>query len=177
MDRCNGLYIAEADVESPVVRDTRTTAIANSRAIFRGTIVSVTPGLFEGSPGSLLKIGAVKALKKDASYANVRDTLYVRHPAAAFRAGQVDYCRQTEPGAYVPAPGDQIIIFAFIEPADDNGLFVYTFADDLIIQPANGDLQIPKLLAFFRGDGIRLETIAGDIRRTVDGLPYGGVHR
>ena len=164
---CGGFYLGEADVESPVFRDTRETTIANAKAIFLGTIKHVVPGLFHGSPGSLLELGDLVHVKDGEAYSKVRDTLYVRHPHAHFRAGGIEYCRETQPGAYVPTSGDRVLVFAFTNPVDDAGITVHSFADDLVIQPASENPRVPRRLEVLGTTGRNISQIAADVQRAV----------
>jgi hypothetical protein len=166
---CGGAYLAETDVESLVDRSTRASAIANAKAIFTGTVVTATPGLFDGAPGVLVELGEVRALKSSAAYANVRETLFVRHPTTYFRAGGIEFCRKASENDRPVAAGDRMLVFAFDVPADENGLFIYTFANDVIVEAREGGLRIPRLLSFFEGDGGDLDTVGAAIRRTIAG--------
>lgn len=164
---CGGVYLGESDVESQAFRDSRETTIVNAKAIFLGTIERATPGLFHGSPGTLLHLGQLVRLKASPAFANVHDVVYVRHPYAQFKAGDVEYCRATQPGAYVPAIGDRVLVFAFGDPLDDQGLLIYSFEDDYFIE-TKGRVHVPRLLQVFAVGDDGVNAIVEEIKRTLD---------
>ena len=161
---CGGLSLAEADIESPVRRDSRESTIVNAKAIFVGTIDRIVPGMFYASPASVLRLVDLTAVKAEPAYRNVDDELFVRHPYANFRAGQHEYCRAIH--GYVPAVGDRVMVFAFEDPAVGDGILVSSFEHDLIIETAAGQRHVPRRLEFFAGDG-SLAKIAAGISETV----------
>lgn len=163
---CGGVYLAEADVESLVVRDSVRSTVRNAKAIYAGTIRTVTPGLFYGAPGSLLELGDLVTLKTTPAYANVRDSVLVRHPYAHFTAGTVEYCRETRAATLAPRIGDRVIVFAFADPLDEAGILVFSYLDDLIVA-RDGDVRIPRLLEIFGTRAPSVDQIAATIARTV----------
>lgn len=153
IEPCGGMYLSEMDAEHLVDRSNPESAIRNAKAIFIGTIDRATPGLFMASPASLLRLVDVVAVKTGPEYARVRDTVFVRHPHAHFSINGREHCSETGTNAYAPTAGDRVLVFAFDDPVDDQGLVVPSTAGDLIIEPATGPWQVPKELGFFANEG------------------------
>lgn len=173
---CGGAMIAESSRESLVSRDSRQASIANAVAIVAGTVKSITPGFFYGYPGSLIELRELDKIKLEAPFARVRDTLFIRLPYAHFISGGVEYCRETGANAYIPALGDQLLIFAYDPPSDVSGTFVYTTSSDVIAQSGGTTgTRIPTLLSFFAApDATIASIVAGiriDLRRTTSTHP------
>lgn len=171
---CTDSYWGEQDIETLVPRDTRQATLENAKAIFVGTVAAVIPGLTNSGPVSILQLDRLRVLKRSAAYANVRTTLYVRYPYAAFATASREFCRKTSPEAVAPAVGDRIIVFAYEDPIDDSRLLINTLDRDLIAQLHQEQLQIPEWLSFFKSDG-DFDGIVGAIARELPGTPHGAV--
>lgn len=170
---CQGAMLAESSGELQVDTSTQHNATVNAHAIVAGTIRSVTPGFFEGLPGSLIELDNLDKIKADALYNNVRESLYLRLPYAQFITGGIEYCRESGLGAYVPKVGDRLLVFAYRAPGDMAGTFVYTTSSDVIAQPNDGAIRIPKSLSFFDNRAATIETVTTVIRSELShrGLP------
>lgn len=162
---CGGVYFAEADVESLVIRDSAKTTIENAQAIISGRIRTVIPGFFDASPGSLLELDELTQIKTSVPYRHIGNRLYLRHPYANFRAGNASFCAETRRGSLVPTAGDRVLLFAFAEPYDPSGTFIYSFLNDLIIEPsATGRLQVPELLEVVANETDNFDTVVRRVR-------------
>jgi hypothetical protein len=164
---CATRSLGETDVEVTAPRHTAALAVENAKAIFTGTIAEVTQGLFVEGPATLLRIEHLAALKQTASYAKVTSNLFARYPYASFIAGDREYCRKAWPEQQLPKAGDRVIVFAFEDPADDGGSFVYSVARDIIVEPAHGDAHVPKELEFFAGSDKNMDSVAASISRII----------
>jgi len=161
---CQGGMLSEESPQELVDASTQHGAIANAKAIVIGTIRSVTPGFFFGSPGSLIELENLNKIKADALYSGLRENLYLRLPYAQFVTGGVEYCRESGSGKYVPRVGDRLLVFAYGAPVDTAGTFVYTTSRDVIAQPGDGAIRIPKSLSFFDNPAATIATITAVIR-------------
>lgn len=162
---CGGIYLGEADIESPAIRDSAQSTVANATAIIVGRIRSVTLGFFHASPGSLLELDELTHVKTSDSFRHARERLYVRHPYANFHAGSSQYCRETSRAAAAPKVGDHVLVFAFGEPADDDGTFIYSHLNDLIVESSTtGRLHVPDLLGMVARDADNIEGVVGQVR-------------
>jgi hypothetical protein len=171
---CSDGMMAETDVDPLVPRDNRHDSIVNALAIVAGTIKSVTPGLFDGDPASVVELGHLNKIKLDASYSAVRDVIYVRLPYARFLSGGTEYCRESGPGAYVPKTGDQLLVFAYDPPVDMDGTLVYSTSKDVIAQAHDEiAIRVPKSLEFINIQGATISSITTSIRATVAGERHG----
>ena len=132
---CAGLMLSEADLEYPAPRETMAAAVGNAHGIFVGRVDTVTPGFFFGTPGTLISLRDIITVKSDATYRPDGGHLYVRHPYAQFTSGHTTFCRENQPGSYVPAIGDRVMVFAYRPPVSDSTSFVYTTNQDLVIEP------------------------------------------
>jgi hypothetical protein len=162
--QCHGVIMDETNLEESVSRYTPDESVLNARAIVAGTIKSVTSGFFYGTPGSLIELGDLDKLKADSSYAHVSDTLYLRLPYAHFESGGVEFCRESRPGSYVPAPGDRLLLFAYTAPVDVSGSLVYSTSNDVIATSSANGLHIPQMLAFFGDRATTLPRIESKVR-------------
>jgi hypothetical protein len=161
---CQGGMLAESPLEPVVDTTTQRNVIVNAHAIVAGTIRSVTPGFFFGKPGSLIELDNLDKIKADALYNGLRASLYLRLPYAQFVAGGIEYCRESGPGAYTPKVGDRLLVFAYGAPMDAAGTFVYSTSSDVIAQPSDGAVRIPKSLAFFDNQAATIATVTTSIR-------------
>ncbi len=165
---CRGVMMNESALEPLVDRHTRHDAITNARAIVAGTIISVTPGFFYGSPGSLIELSSLEKLKLDRSYSAVHDTVYLRLPYAHFVSGGTEYCRESHPGYYVPHAGDKLLVFAYEPPSDATGTFIYSTSSDVITQSAGETpARVPKSMPFFDSPTAAISSIVSAIRSTL----------
>jgi hypothetical protein len=161
---CQAGMLVESPLERMVDNSTRNAAIVNAHAIVAGTIRSVTPGLFFGTPGSLIELGQLDKIKTDSSYDGLQDSLYLRLPYAQFVVGGIEYCRESSPGAYAPKVGDRLLVFAYGAPMDAAGTLVYSTSDDVIAQPNNGAIRTPKALSFFDNHEATIAAVTVGIR-------------
>jgi hypothetical protein len=161
---CQAGMLVESPLERLVDNSTRNAAIVNAHAIVAGTIRSVTPGLFFGTPGSLIELGELDKIKADSSYASLQDSLYIRLPYAQFTIGGIEYCRESGLGAYAPKVGDRLLVFAYGAPMDAAGTLVYSTSDDVIAHPNNGAIRIPTALSFFDNPEATIAAITAGIR-------------
>jgi hypothetical protein len=156
--------LAEESPQQLADASTQHSAIVNAKAIVAGTIRSVTPGFFSGSPGSLIELDNLDKIKASALYNELRESLYLRLPYAQFVTGGIEYCRESGSGKYIPKVGDRLLVFAYGAPGDTAGTFVYTTSDDVIAQPRDGVIRIPKSLSFFDNPAATIATVTTVIR-------------
>jgi hypothetical protein len=161
---CQGAMVVESEHEPLVDTTTQHKAIANAHAIIAGSIRSVTPGFFMGTPGSLIELDNLDKLKTDALYASVQDNIYIRLPYAHFATAGTEYCSESAPEAYTPKVGDRLLVFGYGATADTAGTFVYTSSGDVIAQPSGGAMRLPKSFSFFEDPQATLESLVRVIR-------------
>jgi hypothetical protein len=161
---CQGGMLAEESPQQLADASTLHSAIVNAKAIVAGTIRSVTPGFFSGSPGSLIELDNLDKIKTSALYNELRESLYLRLPYAQFVTGGIEYCRESGSGKYIPKVGDRLLVFAYGAPGDTAGTFVYATSDDVIAQPGDGVIRIPKSLSFFDNPAATIATVTTVIR-------------
>jgi hypothetical protein len=161
----HGTLEVDDDPEERAIRDNAHNAIANARAIVSGTIKRVIPGFFNGFPASLVELDHIDRIKLGTSYSAAHEVLYLRLPYARFAIGDIEYCRSSGPGSYVPRIGDELLVFAYVPPPDVDGTLLYLSDDDIIAQSSlKRDLRIPKSLAFFGSTGSTIGSITASIR-------------
>ena len=161
---CQGGMLSDESSELWVDTSTRHDAVVNAHAIVAGTIRTVTPGFFQSGPGSLIELDDLDRIKADTFYNRLGDTLYLRLPYAQFVIDGVEYCQESGPGKYAPKVGDRILVFAYLVPGDMSGTLVYARSSELIVQPSQGAIHIPKALSFFDDPTATIATIATGIR-------------
>jgi len=173
---CQGGMLVESPLDPLADISTPHNAIVNAHAIVSGTIRSVTPGFFFGTPGSLIELDTLDKIKADALYGGLRGSLFLRLPYAQFIVGGTEYCRESGPGAYVPKVGDRLLVFAYGAPMDAAGTFVYSTSNDVIAQPGDGSIRIPKPLSFLDNPKATIATVALRIRSELShrDRPVGG---
>jgi len=164
---CQGGMLSEESPQQLADASTQHRAIANAKAVVAGTIRSVTPGFFSGSPGSLIELDNLDKIKTSALYNELRESLYLRLPYAQFVAGGIEYCRESGSGKYIPKVGDRLLVFAYGAPVDTTGTFVYTTSHEVIAQPSDGAIRIPKSLSFFDYPAATIATITTVIRAEI----------
>jgi hypothetical protein len=161
---CHGGILSDEPLEQYVDISTPHNRVVNAHAIVAGTIRSVTPGFFWGSPGSLIELDNLDKIKLDALYQNLGERLYLGLPYAQFVMNGVEYCQASGPGAYKPAVGDRLLVFAYRAPADTAGTFLYAGSREIIAQPGGGTILIPKDFSFFDDKATTIETVTTAIR-------------
>ncbi|MEA2415044.1 MAG: hypothetical protein QOI58_1701 [Thermoanaerobaculia bacterium] len=161
---CHGGMLTDEPIEQYVDVSTPHNRVANAHAIVAGTIRSVTPGFFQGSPGSLIELDNLDKIKLDALYKNLGEMLYLRLPYAQFVMNGVEYCRLSGPGEYIPTAGDRLLVFAYRAPADTAGTFLYAGSREMIAQPGSGTIRIPEVFSFFDDKAATIETVTTAIR-------------
>ena len=161
---CQGGMLAEESPQELADASTQHNAVVNAKAIVAGTIRSVTPGFFQGSPGSLIELENLDRIKANHLYNELRENLYLRLPYAQFVTGGIEYCRESGPGKYIPKVGDRLLVFAYGAPGDASGTFVYTTSSEVIAQSSDGVIRIPKSLSFFDNPAATIATVTTVIR-------------
>jgi hypothetical protein len=161
---CHGGMLTDEPLEQYVDISTPHNRVVNAHAIVAGTIRSVTPGFFWGSPGSLIELDNLDKIKLDALYQNLGERLYLRLPYAQFVMNGVEYCQASGPGAYKPTVGDRLLVFAYRAPADTAGTFLYAGSREIIAQPSGGTILIPEVFSFFDDKAATIETVTTAIR-------------
>jgi hypothetical protein len=157
---CGGSSWSESEVEYTGDMSSPRAMLRSAKGVFRGRIVSITPGFFAGSPGSLLELGDVRTIRGSQAYGTVQDRVYVRHPYAHFRVGPLEFCSETRPETHVPAVGEELMVFTFDPPPDDMGTLVYSYLRELVFE-SDGRLQVPEALRPLAGDATSLDALAG----------------
>jgi hypothetical protein len=164
----------ESPLEPLVDRYTKHDAIANARAIVAGTIKSITPGFFYGTPGSLIELENLEKIKLDSSYSGVQDRIYLRLPYARFVSENTEYCRESSPSEYIPQMGDRLLLFAYDQAINAEGNFAYTTSNDVIAQSARETAtRIPQSFSFF-GPNATISSITRTIRASLSDRHVAG---
>jgi hypothetical protein len=109
---------------------------AHSGAIYRGRIAAVTQGFQLEAPVSLLSIDIRRAIRANDGFP-ARGSVQVIYPAADFRIGGTRFCNAGPNQSYLPAIGDEIIVFAYGPPIDSDRIFLHTDPDQLFFQRGN----------------------------------------
>jgi len=161
---CHGGMLSDEPLEQYVDISTPHNRVVNAHAIVAGTIRSVTPGFFSGSPGSLIELDNLDKIKLDALYKDVGESLYLRLPYAQFVMNGIEYCRESGPGAYIPTVGDRLLVFAYRAPADAAGTFLYAGSREIIAQRSGGTILIPEDFSFFDDKAATIATVTTVIR-------------
>lgn len=162
---CQGGMLTDEPLEQYVDISTPHNRVVNAHAIVAGTIRSVTPGFFSGGlPGSLIELDNLDKIKLDALFKNLGERLYLRLPYAQFVMNGVEYCQASGPGAYKPAVGDRLLVFAYRAPADAAGTFLYAGSREIIAQPGGGTILIPEVFSFLDDKAATIETVTTAIR-------------
>ncbi|MEA2237066.1 MAG: hypothetical protein QOC81_1790 [Thermoanaerobaculia bacterium] len=162
---CHGGMLTDEPLEQYVDLSTPHNRVVNAHAIVAGTIRSVTPGFFSGaSPGSLIELDNLDEIKLDKWYQDLGESLFIRLPYAQFVMNGVEYCRVSDPGAYIPTVGDRLLVFAYRPPADAAGTFLYAGSREIIAQPSGGTILIPEVFSFLGDKATTIATVTTVIR-------------
>jgi len=161
---CHGGMLTDEPLEQFVDISTPHNRVVNAHAIVAGTIRSVTPGFFWGSPGSLIELDNLDKIKLDVLFTHLGEILYLRLPYAQFVMNGVEYCRTSGPTEYKPTVGDRLLVFAYRAPSDAAGTFLYAGSREVIAQPSGGSILIPKDFSFLDDKAATIATVTTAIR-------------
>lgn len=164
-DPCSAGWSREVDMEYPMSNKAGVPLAVTAKAVFRGRVSGVIPGLFDGSEGSLIELSEISFVKYDLAYNNMRERAYVRHPHARFAIGSLKFC--SEPSMYVPNIGDLMLVYAFDPPSDRDGKFIFTLARDFVVESADGRMHVPSDLRSQIGDALTIDAATERIRKTL----------
>lgn len=131
-------------------------ALANADSVLEGTVTAVTPGFFQVSPATMLTVHVDRTLAGNSTISGPLD-LFIPYFAADFIIGNSRFCNAGLPrngGRFLPAVGDDILIFAFDAPrgnylsASDQNLFFGR--NDRVYAPLlfMTDPTLPKTMSF-----------------------------
>ncbi|HEX7193071.1 MAG TPA: hypothetical protein VF381_15985, partial [Thermoanaerobaculia bacterium] len=140
----------------PKAMSTWRDALANADSVLEGTVTAVTPGFFQVSPATMLTVHIDHALAGNSAVSGLHDIL-IPYFAADFIIGSARFCNLGLPrngGSFLPAVGDDILIFAFDSPrgnylsAGDQNLFFGR--NDRVYAPLIfiTDPTLPKTMSF-----------------------------
>ncbi|HET9227783.1 MAG TPA: hypothetical protein VFR31_14005 [Thermoanaerobaculia bacterium] len=106
----------------------------HSQSIVLGTITSVSQGFSSGTPASLLEVEIQEVVKGRMP----GHQIHIDYLVARFRIGPYHFCNAQK--GYEPSPGDRILVFDYVGPADRTGTYYAPRAEQLIFQSPRGPL-------------------------------------
>jgi hypothetical protein len=112
----------------------------HSKSIFRGRIQDVERGFSGGAPSSLLEIEVQEVLRGNVP----TDRVYLGYLIARFRIGPYYFCNLNK--GYEPSPGDQVLLFDYTGPVDQDGTLYSPRFEQIFFQTRNGALIVPAQL-------------------------------
>lgn len=137
---CKSMLAVEDDRGGEAPSSTLSDLAKHSRSIFFGTIKSIERGFSSGVPSSLLEVEVIDAIKGSAPTA----LIYIDYLVAHFRIGPYYFCNANK--GYEPSPGDQILLFDYTGPADQDGILYGPRFEQLVFQSRDGSLFLhPRL--------------------------------
>jgi hypothetical protein len=111
-----------------------------SELVVRGKIRSVDFGFDFGTPTSLLGVEVEEVLKGSSP----KSPFYVDYPVARFKIGPLSFCNLRK--GFEPRPGDEILLFAYRGPVDQDAVLYAPRLDQILFQSQGGVLFLPSPL-------------------------------
>lgn len=109
---------------------------ASANVVYRGRVISATPGFELTTPVTLLGIEIDKVVRPDQRFPSA-GTVYTIYPQADFSIGGVRFCNAGPIKGFVPAVGDQLLLFGFdLLVPTTNDRFVLTRPEHLVFSHA-----------------------------------------
>ena len=107
--------------------------IATAPAVYRGQIISITPGFEMGSPSILIGVQITHAVRTATNFPS-KGIVYVLYPKADFAIAGTRFCNGGLMGSYSPSTGDRMLIFSFDPPRDTTSSFLLTRPQQLVFE-------------------------------------------
>ncbi|HEX5716001.1 MAG TPA: hypothetical protein VF179_07565 [Thermoanaerobaculia bacterium] len=137
---CKSMLAVEDDRGGEAPSSTLSDLANHSRSILLGTIKSIERGFSSGVPSSLLEVEVIDSIKGSAPTA----LIYIDYLVAHFRIGPYYFCNANK--GYEPSPGDQVLLFDYTGPADQDGILYGPRFEQLVFQSRDGSLFLhPRL--------------------------------
>jgi hypothetical protein len=109
---------------------------ASAAAVYRGHVVTVTPGFELTTPVTLLGIEIEKVVRADSRFPTT-GTVYVIYRQADFSIGGARFCNAGPIPDFEPFVGDRLLLFAFDAPiAAASDRFILTRSEHLVFSRA-----------------------------------------
>jgi hypothetical protein len=118
--------------------------VTGAAAVFRGRVVATTPGFEVTVPKTLLSVRVDEKLRGGADFP-ATGSIHVLYPAADFTIGGVRFCNAGPMGSFVPAVGDDVLVFTYEKPVDDQGTFMITVPQQLIFSRDHKLIAMPEI--------------------------------
>jgi len=141
-----------------------------SRAIVRGTVRAVEPGIFYGKlVGSLLQV-QVEEVLRDAHEYGRSPSLYVYYPSGYFAVGPYRFCGHST--GHEAKIGDRVLVFDFYGPKDRNGSLLIPRDSQVFFETPDGLLFLPREMS--QDPALKSVNSLQGLAETVRRAPYSG---
>ncbi len=127
----------------PKPNDSLRALVTHARAIVAGEVVGIEQGFLDGLPASLVQVRPKELLRL--SRHHLPEALYIGYQHARFKIGDATFCTGAN-AAFVPAVGDQVLLFVYRDPIDRGGTIFYPDPEEVIFASADGKAVLPHSL-------------------------------
>jgi hypothetical protein len=117
----------------------------NAEAIYRGRVVATMPGFEFTAPKTLLSIHILSRIRGNQAFP-AAGAVNILYPAADFTIGDTRFCNAGPNAPFIPAVGDDVLIFAYDEPVDQSKSFLLTVPEQLIFSRDGRLIAAPEIL-------------------------------
>jgi hypothetical protein len=143
--------------------------LEHADAVYRGRVVSTTPGFQSTTPETLLSVVIIDRIRRAQGFP-AEGFVTILYPAADFTIGGTRFCNAGQNSPFIPAVGDEVLIFAYDKPADQSGTFLLTLPDQLIFGRDHRLIGRPNILGGKESSSI--EDLARSVERHF--VSFGG---
>jgi hypothetical protein len=119
--------------------------VDHAEAVYRGRVVAATPGFAFTTPETLLSVLVIDRIRLAQGFPT-EGFVTILYPAADFTIGGTRFCNAGQNSPFIPAVGDEVLIFAYDRPADQSGTFLLTLPDQLIFGRDHRLIGRPNIL-------------------------------
>jgi hypothetical protein len=118
----------------------------HAEAVYRGRVIATTPGFQFTTPQTLLSVLIINRIRRAQGFPTA-GFLKILYPAADFTIGDIRFCNAGPNSPFVPAVGDEVLIFAYDRPTDQSKTFLLTLPQQLIFGRDHRLIGRPDILA------------------------------
>jgi len=138
--------------------------VEHAEAVYRGRVVASTPGFVFTAPETLLSVRIIDRIRRSEGFPTA-GLITILYPAADFTIGDTRFCNAGPNSPFLPAVGDEVLVFAYDKPTDQSKTFLLTPSEQLIFSRDHRLIANPDILRGKESSSIE------ELTRTIDASP------
>jgi hypothetical protein len=119
--------------------------VDHAEAVYRGRVVATTPGFEFTAPKTLLSVLIIDRIRRAQGFPT-GGFVKILYPAADFTIGDTRFCNAGPNSPFIPAVGDEVLIFAYDKPTDQSKTLLLAVPEQLIFGRDHRLIARPDIL-------------------------------